>query len=454
MSIYEGINKLEPGRILTVKRQQGGYDYDEHVYWSLADKVNAGHEYVPGRSESELVDGLEHILRKAVDRQMVADVPVGAFLSGGVDSSLVVALMQSAGSRPVKTYSIGFDTDGGFVDEAPYADAVARHLGTDHTEMYVTAKDAIDTIPDLPKVYDEPFADSSQIPTILLSRLTRDHVTVALTGDGGDELFGGYDRYPYAMRIHRMHASLPGPLRRLASSGIRAMPWAAIESLSGHGINRVIGKGGNRGLAYKMQKLNMALSARSPAEFYDAFIVQWLDADELVTGSDAIGSDVMALPEASAEMSFMRQMMAMDMHRYLPDDLLVKVDRAAMAVSLETRVPMLDHSVVEYALKVPDEFKIRNGEKKHLLRQLLYRHVPRELIDRPKRGFGAPIEAWLKGALRDWAEDLLAPGKLRANGHFNERLIRQKWNESISGKRDWLAHLWPVLMFQAWEEAR
>ena len=454
MSIYQGIKKHEPGRILTIERVGGRFKYDECAYWKLADAVNAGHEHPLEGEEGGLVDGLEERLRRAVGQQTVADVPVGAFLSGGVDSSLIVALMQATGSRPVNTYSIGFDAGDGFVDEAPHAKAVAEHLGTDHTEMYVSAKEAREVIPDLPNVYDEPFADSSQIPTALLARLTRRHVTVALSGDGGDELFGGYDRYPYAMKVHNALARIPGPLRKMLAAASNTVPWGGIEMLSGHAVNRLIGKGANRGLAYKMAKLNRALTAKTPAEFYDAFIVQWLDAAEAVPSSDAGVSQVMAVPGLKDGMSFMRQMLALDMYRYLPDDLLVKVDRAAMAASLETRVPMLDHSVVEFAQKVPDDMKIRNGEKKYLLKQLLYRHVPRELIDRPKRGFGAPIESWLKGGLRDWAEALLAPDRIRAQGHFNDKVITRRWNESLSGKQDWLAHLWPVLMFQAWEEGR
>lgn len=454
MSIYRGIKKLEPGRILKVKRKRGNFSYDETSYWSLSEVVNAGHENQLVLSEGEIIEGLEELLLQAVGGQIIADVPVGAFLSGGVDSSLIVALMQAVSSRPVNTYSIGFDAGGDFVDEAPYAKAVAQHIGTHHTEMYVTAQDALNIIPEIPQIYDEPFADSSQVPTILLSRLSREHVTVALTGDGGDELFGGYDRYPYTIKAHRMLKWIPHSLRRTLSTTNRMIPWSTLESLSSHSINKFIGKGGNRGLAYKMEKLNRALHARSTSEFYDAFIVQWLNTSDTVLNSDADGMRGMHLPDLNPDLPFSSQMLAIDMHRYLPDDLLTKVDRAAMAASLETRIPLLDHAVVEYAQKVPIEMKIRGNEKKHILNELLYRHVPKELVDRPKRGFGAPIEAWLKGGLRDWAEDLLSPEKIRTQGYFKEQVIRKKWEESLSGKRDWLAHLWPVLMFQAWEKGR
>jgi asparagine synthase (glutamine-hydrolysing) len=389
------------------------------------------------------VAALDVLLSDAVGQQMMADVPLGAFLSGGIDSSTVVALMQAQSSRPVRTFSIGFYEKG--YNEAEHAKAVAKHLGTDHTELYVTPGEALAVIPRLPSLYSEPFADSSQIPTFLVSQLARQHVTVSLSGDAGDELFCGYTRYQMTASIWDKISRLPRPLTRLAAdviTGVQPSSWDRVGSLLS--MPR---------LGDKLHKGAALLGCSSVADLYRRMVSHWTEPTSVVLGAS---EPELALTGEAPEFSGLgdvQRMMALDMLGYLPDDILVKVDRAAMGVSLETRVPMLDHRVVEFAWSLPLAYKLRGGVTKWPLRQVLYRHVPRELIERPKMGFGIPIDHWLRGPLREWAETLLAEARLRHEGFFDPAPIRQKWIEHLSGQRNWQYHLWDVLVFQAWLEA-
>ena len=392
---------------------------------------------------------LELRLREAVAGQMVADVPLGAFLSGGVDSSAVVALMQAQSSRPVRTFSIGFSEPD--YDEARYAKQVAAHLGTEHTELYVTPQEALAVVPKLPQMYDEPFGDSSQIPTFLVSQLARRHVTVSLSGDAGDELFGGYNRYRWGEVIRRRMGWLPRVGRNALSGAITAVPPAAWDSVAG-------------ALSFALpQRLRpkaagrQAPQARSPVGPIQRRgavrgprlpLVGW--SGTRCTGRHQSPGRCASVPDRLRTLP--ERMMYLDSLGYLPDDILVKVDRASMAVSLESRVPLLDHRVVELAWRLPLEMKIRDGQSKWLLRHVLYRYVPRELIERPKMGFSIPLDSWLRGPLRDWAESLLDAARLAREGFFQPEPIRKRWAEHLSGARNWQHHIWGVLMFQAWLE--
>lgn len=455
-SIYRGIAKLPPGSWLTlvadapVGAPQGyllrGVSPAPSFYWRARDAAEAG-----GRgnlNDATAINELDTLLRQAIGGQMVADVPLGAFLSGGVDSSAVVALMQAQSQRPVQTFTIGFHETG--YNEAEHAHAVAAHLGTEHTELYVTAEQAMAVIPRLPSLYDEPFADSSQIPTFLVSELARRHVTVSLSGDGGDELFGGYNRYLWASRIWRSLGWAPRPLRAALAGVLTSLPPAAWNGVFS-GLSVFLPQGwryANPG--DKLHKLAGILAVRSPEEIYLALVSHWQQPTSVVIGATEPAT-VLTDPAQRANLpDFESRMMYLDQMTYLPGDILTKVDRAAMGVSLETRVPLIDHRVVEFAWQLPLSMKIRDGQTKWLLRQVLYRHVPRELIERPKMGFGIPLDAWLRGPLRDWAEALLDESRLRQEGYFHPGPIRQKWTEHLSGQRNWAYHLWNVLMFQAW----
>ena len=432
-SIYSAIKKLEPGSWVQLSQEQcrhGTLPVSQH-YWSAQEVAQQANENkLSFDSDSEAVDALEAVLSSAVKGQMISDVALGAFLSGGIDSSIVVALMQQDNAQAVKTFSIGFDDPA--YNEAEHAKAVAAHLGTQHTELYVSADDALAVVPGLAQLYDEPFADSSQIPTILVTRMASRHVTVALSGDGGDELFGGYSRYFRAKRWWDKRESIPAMLRT---------PMAAAARLGAGAL----GAGHKR---EQFEKLAEVLGAAHCGKFYQQFVSYWKDPAQVV-----IGADVPATPfdQPSGDAIFER-MMLLDALTYLPDDILVKVDRAAMAASLETRVPMIDHRVFEFAQRLPRDYKIRDGQGKWLLRQLLYRHVPRQMVDRPKKGFSVPLGAWLRGPLKDWASSLLDPAVLRQQGLFHAEPIVRKWQEHQSGKRDWSTHLWSILMTQAWLE--
>lgn len=447
-SIYQGIAKLMPGCLLTLSRQRREPQID--CYWSGAEQVRGGVAVPFSGSPEDAVDALENLLKEAVRLQMVADVPLGAFLSGGVDSSTVVALMQQQSARPVKTFSIGFHEAG--YDEAHYAKAVARHLGTDHTELYVSAGQVRDVIPLLPQLYDEPFSDSSQLPTYLVSALARQHVTVSLSGDGGDELFCGYERYRMAGRTWRMMEATPLPLRRLAArglTGISTQTWDRLASASGKFLpaaSRLAHAG------HKVHKGARTLTCTSPDMLYRSLVSHWDEPERVVLGATEPATLLTRPPSALQGLDGVPRMMALDMLSYLPDDILAKVDRAAMSVSLETRVPFLDHRVVEFAWRLPQEYKLRGATAKWVLRQVLYRHVPQTLIERPKMGFAVPLASWLQGPLRDWAESLLDAGRLRREGYFDPEPIRRKWEEHLSGRRNWQYYLWDVLMFQSWHE--
>ncbi len=443
-AIYKGMAKLDPGHILRIDRT-GARKMSR--YWSIDDVAVDGQLSRVMSSDDEATDELERVLRNSVKRHMISDVPTGAFLSGGIDSSLVSALMQAESPRPIKTFSIGFTDDA--YDEAIHARSVARHIGGDHTELYVTPQDAIDVIPHLPDWYDEPFADSSQIPTFLVSRLARKDVTVALSGDGGDELFAGYNRYLWGERLRRGLMWLPASARRGLARAIGAVSTDCWDKLftavpSSHRPSQAGGK---------MQKLAGLLALPDREGLYRHLVSQWRRPEELVReGAErptAMDDDALSrrMPD------YMSWMQLMDMRSYLPDDILTKVDRASMAVSLEVRVPLLDPRVVAFAWSLPRNMKIRNGDSKWLLRRVLHRHVPEALVDRPKMGFGVPIGDWLRGDLRDWAEDLLDEKRLEDDGSFHAAPVRRMWGEHVAGHQNWQYPLWVVLMFQAWRSS-
>lgn len=446
-SIYKGIYKLLPGTILTISPSKDASP-NAIPYWSAREVAEQGTSEPFTGSTEDAIARLDSLLRDAVKLRMEADVPLGAFLSGGVDSSTVVALMQAQSSQKVKTFTIGFYEAG--YNEAKHAQEVARHLGTDHTELYVTSKEAMAVIPRLLSFYDEPFSDSSQIPTFLVSEMTRRHVTVALSGDGGDELFCGYIRYQTALSIWKKIAWLPDAGRKSIAYLLKTIPIGVLDKLF-FGIIPIIKKHGRPGAAGdKLRKLADILAIESPDCLYLELVSHWKDPSSLVFGSNE-PMTVFTDPSRNAALAdFTQRMMFMDTVSYLPDDILCKVDRASMGVSLEARVPFLDHRVVELAWRLPLSMKIRNGESKWLLSQVLHKYVPREMIERPKMGFGVPIGEWLRNPLRDWAEELLAEKRLLNDGFFNPVPIREKWLEHLSGKRNWQYYLWDILMFQAW----
>jgi asparagine synthase (glutamine-hydrolysing) len=442
-SIYRGIRKLIPGTYVRIRGGNRTRRWPEPtVYWS--GKAAAARHGESLLSDQEAVDALEKLLAASVSRQMIADVPLGAFLSGGVDSSTIVALMQTHASRPVKTFTIGFEESD--YDEARYAKAVAKHLGTDHTELRVTPAEVLAVIPSLPQIYDEPFGDSSSVPTYLVSRLARKDVTVSLSGDGGDELFGGYNRYFWGPALWKRIGPLPSLARRGLASAILSVSPIAWDWL-GRSLPTKLRQ---PALGDRIHKLAQVLDVKSPDELYRRLISQHRDNASLVISAKEAPSWADEQAETFGSSDFTERMMFHDLIAYLPDDILTKVDRAAMAVSLETRVPMLDHELVEFAWRLPLHQKIRAGEGKWLLRQLLYRHVPRNLIERPKQGFGIPLNSWLRGPLRDWAEALLDERRLQQEGFLHAAVVRKKWNEHLSGRRNWQYLLWNVLMFQAW----
>jgi asparagine synthase (glutamine-hydrolysing) len=447
-SIYQGIGKLPPGTIVSMPQSQPRTAAPV-AYWDLKTAVKDGTSEPFQGSDAEGIAQLDKLLRETIHEQMVADVPLGAFLSGGIDSSTVVALMQAQSTRPIKTFSIGFTEQK--YNEAEYAKAVAAHLGTEHTELYVTSKDALDVIPSLPTLYDEPFADSSQIPTYLLSKLTREHVTVSLSGDAGDELFGGYSRYFTGLAIWQKISWIPAGMRQFYAKLLLSVSPDRWDAIVGQ-IGRVVPKLRQPQQGDRMHLLANFLATKQPLDLYAQMMSLWKDPAQVVLNSTEPDNILTHPPAWLDRLDFTSQMMYVDSMTYLPDDVLVKVDRAAMGVSLESRVPFLDRRVVEFAWKLPLGMKIRDGKGKWLLRQVLYQYVPQELIDRPKMGFGVPIDLWLRAELRDWAEALLDEERLKREGFFNVRAVRQQWEEHLSGKFDRCYSLWNILMFQAWLE--
>ena len=448
-SIWRGVSKLLPGSFLTLSAETpAGVLPQPTFYWRAMDVANAG--ICNDLDDQTAADELETRIRQAVAGQMVADVPLGAFLSGGVDSSTVVALMQAQSMRAVRTFSIGFAEDE--YNEAEYAKAVAGHLGTEHTELYVTPSDAMAVIPRLADMYDEPFGDVSQIPTHLVAAMARQHVTVSLSGDGGDELFGGYNRHFLGRSLWSGIQRMPLGLRRMAGHAITAVSAARWDSLGRLLPSRfrqpMVGD--------RAHKLAGTLAAASAEDVYKRLISQERDPASLVVhGQEGRTSHTLWSEHEMHSLrrtDFSERMMFNDLVGYLPDDILCKVDRAAMATGLETRVPFLDHRVVEFAWRLPLHMKIRDGQGKWLLRQVLYHHVPKILIERPKQGFGVPIDSWLRGPLREWAEVLLDESRLRREGFLRPEPVQIKWREHLSGRRNWQYWLWNVLMFQAWHE--
>jgi len=428
-SIYQGIQKLPAAHFIQIIPGRDKCDASPQPYWSMNRAVEQGGANQFEGSDLDAVDALERLLGKSISSQMLADVPLGAFLSGGVDSSAVAALMQAQSSQPVNTFAIGFDVPG--YNEAEFAAHVADHLGTNHTELYVGPEEALGVIPLLPDMYCEPFADSSQIPTFLVSEMAKEHVTVALSGDGGDELFGGYAPYQFAPKVWRYMACMPLKMRKLGASIALGLP-----------------------LQGKLRKLAELMPSESREHFYQSLVSHWPQPKDVVIGA-GLPATVLSSSNAWPKVDdFESWMMAMDAQQYLCDDILVKVDRAAMFNSLETRVPMLDHRVVEFACQLPLHMKIRHGVGKWVLREVLYRHVPRSLIERPKKGFSVPLGKWLRGPLREWAEALLNESRLQREGYFKPDPVLKAWKQHLEGKVDNSRKLWSVLMFQAWLEVQ
>ena len=461
-SIHPKIYKLEPGTILKVDSNpptvppkvpiRPGESYGNlniYRYWDLNSEIEKGASNTIN-DELEVIPMIEKFLGRAVKRQMLSDVPLGAFLSGGIDSSLIVALMQKQSNRPVKTFTIGFNE--AKYDESNHAANVAAHLGTDHNKLNVTDSDARNVIPELPWLYDEPFADSSQIPTHLICKAARKHVTVALSGDGGDELFGGYNRYIYGPRLWSLISQVPTPLRHLVGVTLQKIPintWDKFEII----YNKIkLGSNGISDLASKISKLSECLSyVKSIDDLYLNISSNWIEPGKLLLDNLTEPSSQLedSLPDFGLEDPAMR-MMFQDMRSYLPDDILCKVDRAAMGVGLETRTPFLDPDVISLSSRLPLNMKIRNSEGKWALRQVLYKYVPREIIDRPKMGFGIPVGLWLRGPLREWVEEMLSSKRLEEEGLLNSEIIQQTWSLHRSGRKDFTSQLWSILMFQAW----
>ncbi len=440
--IYEGFNKLEPGCYLSISKDQMAPKITR--YWDAECLLAAGVNNPISSNFTDLSSFIESKIVKAVNRQSISDVPLGTFLSGGIDSSIITALLQSQSIKPVKTFTIGFEEES--YNEAIYAKKISKHLGTDHTELYVSSKDGLDLIPDLSKINGEPFADSSQIPTILLSVLAKKDVTVVLSGDAGDELFCGYNRYNFADDLWHKLKCLPSSGKNVLANLLVAMPsrvWDMSESLS------LAGKSSAR-LSEKVQKVAGVLAANSVDDLYSDLISDFKNPSEWVIG----GADPysLTLNETYKELGSKRSMMLKDLLGYLPNDILTKVDRASMSVSLETRVPFLDHELVEATFRVPINMHLFGGKSKSILRHILYKYVPQDLIERPKMGFGIPLDSWLRGPLKDWAESQLNEKRLDYEGYFVTQKVRKIWMEHLNGSKNWSSQLWNILMFQSWLE--
>ena len=445
LSIYEGIFKLKPGQHISFDQESLRYHSlpEPHTYWSYQQAVSSGRAALFEGSDDEAKSLFHDTLSQAVRGQMISDVPLGCFLSGGIDSSLIASVMQAQSSKKVKSFSIGFK-EAGF-NEAAHAKDVAAHLGLDHHEAYVSEQDALSVIPKLPHIYCEPFADASQIPTYLVSQLAKTHITVALSGDGGDELMGGYNRYSWALKLAKIQTYTPSALSLMAGHMIEAMPAPWLHHLTGFApqLNKVT----DRGL--KAHKFAHMLKAKDFQSLYQQLVSQWAQPQDALSSADVFADRSADL--SSLSLGPVDYMMAQDSLTYLPDDILVKVDRAAMANSLEGRIPFLDHRLIELSWHMPLSMKIREGKGKWLLRSLLYDYVPKQLVDRPKAGFAVPLAKWLRGDLREWAESLLDEQALKSTGFFDAKKLRAVWQAHLSGQHDYQYQLWGPLMLLAWQ---
>ena len=446
-SIYKNIYKLLPGHYLQLQKT----DLERNLlpssksYWSLKETAIEGLKNLKPINIEKIKDELEVILTNTIKQQMISDVPLGAFLSGGVDSSTIAALMQSQSFQPIKTFTVGFNEE--IYNEAQDAKKVAKFLGTDHTEIYISEKQAMDVIPKLPKIYDEPFSDSSQIPTYLVSELAKQKVTVSLSGDGGDEIFCGYNRYIMSKKWWNKISLIPLPLRIFLADRIIAFKpdnWNYLSKIFMNFNNK-------NNLGHLMYKFSRILRCKTLDDAYIKLASHIDNPTEVVLGSNIVDTRLSNYSLELSQFDDQQKMMIFDGLTYLPDDILVKVDRASMASSLETRAPFLDHRVIEFSWKIDQSLKLRNGQGKWILRQILYKYIPKSLIERPKKGFGIPLDKWLRGSLRDWAENLLNEKKLLDEGYFDSKVIAQKWNDHLKGKRNWQHDLWNILMFQSWK---
>ena len=445
-SIYKDINKLLPGHYLQLKENDLKKNLlpNPKIYWSLTKSAIYGNNNQLLLSKENIQSDLEKRLKSSVKKQMISDAPLGAFLSGGIDSSTVVALMQSQSNHPIKTFTIGFSEDD--YNEAQHAKKIAKHIGTDHTELYCSSKTALEVIPKLSTMYDEPFSDSSQIPTFILSQLAKQHVKVALSGDGGDELFCGYNRYISTNNWSKTFNRIPISLRKKLSYLLKSISQNNWNNLSKilPGLNQ------NTNLGHKIYKGADALEASTLSDLYYILSSQWQNPTDTVISSKEQETFLTKFKPELSSLNNHQKMMVIDLMTYLPNDILVKVDRASMASSLETRMPFLDHELIEHVWKIPHSLKFKNGQGKWILRQILNNYVPKNLTERTKKGFGIPLGTWLRGPLKDWAENLLNEKRLLREGYFNPKQIRDKWNEHLTNKKNWQYDLWNVLMFQAW----
>ena len=449
-SIYKNIKKLSAAHFLEISRSDmAGLCLKEEIpYWNLAQVAEDGINNPMTGSEAQMMDSLEKILQESVSRRMLSDVPLGAFLSGGIDSSLIVALMQKNNRIPVKTFSIGFNEKG--YDEAEQAKRVAHHLGTDHTELYATPKEAMDLIPDLPDLFDEPFADSSQIPVSLISLLTKKYVTVALSGDGGDELFAGYNRHFWGRSVWEMIERYPMFMKKGARYLMKALSPEQWEQLFDSSSRVVPEKFRQSNPGAKIAKLSGLITAQTREEFYTLLTAWWPDPGAVLLNTNQgpqLGARSKDLPNIS---DFTQLMQYWDMQTYLCDDIMTKVDRASMGASLEARSPFLDHEVVAFSWKIPIKYKISKTQGKLILKNCLYRFLPPSIVDQPKKGFQIPLDQWLRGPLRQWAEEMLNPLRLKNQGFFNVKEVRALWDLHLSGKQNYQYQIWNILMFQAW----